>query len=372
MNNNITKAAELGQSIWCDYISRDLLDSGGLEDMAAQGVRGVTSNPAIFKKAMGEGSEYDGAMAALAKEGLTAWEIYGRLALEDVAKAADLMLPVHKATGGLDGYVSLEVDPHLAFDAQATVEEASKLWSQLARPNVMIKIPATDQGLRAIEEATCRGISVNATLIFSTAQSEAVGEAYIRGLERRKSMGLELKSIRSVASLFVSRLDTALDPLLKGAEAADLRGFSGVDNARLAYDGCRGIFSGSRWEALKTLGASPQRMLWASTGTKNPAYRDTLYVEELMGRDTVNTVPPATMRAFLDHGVVEPRIERDLDGALSRRKRITALGIDLEAITDGLLAQGVKAFEEAFCDLMKIVDVKIRKGGFPAGSVEKS
>ncbi len=354
----IWKAAELGQSIWCDFISRDLLDSGGLLDMVAKGVRGVTSNPAIFRKAIGDGTEYDGAISAMAKAGLTAEEIFGELSAEDVGRAADQLLPVFEATGGLDGYVSLEVDPRMAFDAGKTVVEAERLRSVLHRPNAMIKIPATDEGIKAIEEATYRGISVNATLIFSLGKSEDVNRAYVRGLERRFYEGKDLSSIRSVASLFVSRLDSILDPMLDGAGASDLKGHGGVDNGRLAYDRCKSVFAEDRWKKLSDGGAVPQRMLWASTGTKSPSYRDTFYVEELMGPDTVNTVPPATMAAFLDHGVVERRIDADLDGALYRREKMAEMGIDLESITDGLLFDGVSAFVAAFDDLLRAVAAK--------------
>lgn len=352
------KASEMGQSIWCDFISRELIDSGGLLDMVSQGVRGVTSNPAIFKKAIGEGQEYDGPISAYARAGLSVEEIYEELALEDVGRAADVLLPVFQATGGLDGYVSLEVDPRLADDLKCTVEQAVRLRKLLGRPNVMIKIPATEAGIAAIEEATSLGISVNATLIFSLDQSKRVNLAYMRGLERREERGEDLASIRSVASLFVSRLDSALDPILadRGLEATV--GLSGVDNARLAYAAWRDIFSSARWKALAQKGAYHQRMLWASTGTKSQSYRDTFYVEELMGPDTVNTVPPATMEAFMDHGVVEDRIDLDLEGAVSRRKAMASSGIDLELVTSSLMEQGLSAFVQAFDDLMAAIKTK--------------
>lgn len=356
--SSLWRASELGQSIWCDFISRELLDSGGLLEMVSQGVRGVTSNPAIFKKAIGEGVEYDGPISAFSKAGLSVEDIYQELAIEDVGRAADILLPVFQATGGLDGYVSLEVDPRLADDVDGTVAQAVKLRGLLGRPNVMIKIPATEAGMVAIEEATAMGISVNATLIFSVDQSERVNLAYINGLERRLERGEDLCSIRSVASLFVSRLDSALDSVLMEKGLPDVVGHCGVDNARLAYSGWRDLFSSSRWGNLAAKGASPQRMLWASTGTKSEAYRDTFYVEELMGPETVNTVPPATMEAFMDHGVVEDRIGLDLDGASSRRASMAESGIDLDQVTSRLMDQGVLAFIQAFDDLMMAIGTK--------------
>nr|WP_321500525.1 transaldolase [uncultured Dethiosulfovibrio sp.] len=352
------KASELGQSIWCDFISRDLIDSDGLLDMVSQGVRGVTSNPAIFKKSIGEGQEYDGPISAFSRAGLSTEEIYEELVLDDVGRAADVLLPVFQTTGGLDGYVSLEVDPRLADDRDGTVEQAVRLKKLLGRPNVMIKIPATEAGIAAIEEATSLGISVNATLIFSLNQSRKVNHAYIGGLEKRLARGEDVSSVRSVASLFVSRLDSALDPVLEAKGLGNMVTCSGVDNARLAYAGWREVFSSSRWGALSDKGACPQRMLWASTGTKSESYRDTFYVEELMGPYTVNTVPPATMRAFMDHGVVEDRIGRDLDGAASRREGMADSGIDLEQVTSSLMEQGVSAFVSAFDDLMGAIKTK--------------
>lgn len=356
--SSLWRASELGQSIWCDFISRELLDSGELLRMVSQGVRGVTSNPAIFKKAIGEGAEYDGPISALSRAGISVEDIYQELAIEDVSRAADIMLPVFQATGGLDGYVSLEVDPRLADDVEGTVAQAVKLRGLLGRPNVMIKIPATEAGMSAIEEATAMGISVNATLIFSVDQSESVNLAYISGLERRLEMGEDVSAVRSVASLFVSRLDSALDPILEAKGLTNIVGHCGVDNARVAYASWRGLFSSPRWKALSSKGASPQRMLWASTGTKSKAYRDTFYVEELMGPDTVNTVPPATMEAFIDHGVVEDRIGSDIDGALSRRLAMADSGVDLGLATSRLMDQGVQAFVQAFDDLVRAIESK--------------
>ncbi|MEA3283959.1 MAG: transaldolase [Synergistota bacterium] len=354
---NIWKAAELGQSIWCDYISRELLSSGGLDEMMEKGVRGVTSNPAIFNKAISKGDGYDDAIKAMAKSGMSDLDIYEGLALEDISDAADRMIPVFEATGGTDGYVSLEVDPRMADDEERTVSEALRLRSLLGRPNVMIKIPATEAGISALERATDAGVSVNATLIFSVAQTEAVGRAYIRGLKARLDRGDDVSSVRSVASLFVSRVDSAVDPLLQ-ERAPELMGKIAVDNARLAYNRWGEIFSGADWKLLAKAGGCPQRMLWASTGTKNRSYRDTLYVEELIGPDTVNTVPPATMDAFLDHGLVENRVACDLDDAFLRRQSLVDLGVDLDRICDGLREDGVNAFVTAFDELLKAVGEK--------------
>ncbi|PIE55263.1 MAG: transaldolase [Dethiosulfovibrio peptidovorans] len=355
----VHEAAKLGQSVWNDYISRGLLSSGGLRRLIQQGIRGVTSNPAIFNKAISSEGEYDTPIAELARDGVSDLDIYERLVLEDIRAAADEFRELYDCSGGDDGFVSLELDPRLADDGQETLREARRLWTLLDRPNCMIKIPATEVGITAIEDATAEGICVNATLIFSLAHSEAVNRAYIRGLERRIKDGHSLNGVRSVASLFVSRLDGAVDPLVEG-RVPDLLGTAGVDNARLSYRCWREIFSGPEWDKLSAAGASPQRMLWASTGTKNPAYRDTLYVEELIGPETVNTVPPGTLKAFLEHGRVANRIEHDLDGAVTRRKSLADLGINLDDIGNRLRSAGVAAFQEAFDSLLKAVNAKIK------------
>lgn len=354
--------AALGQSIWLDFIHREILESGRLAALIADGVRGVTSNPAIFEKAIAGGSYYDRDILRLAAEGLAPEAIYEALAIADVRAAADRLRPVYDASAGADGFVSLEVSPAIADDAETTAAEAARLAAAVGRPNLMIKIPATPAGIRAVESAVAAGISVNVTLIFSLAQYEAAAKAYIAGLERRLAAGGELAPIASVASFFVSRVDTALDPLLEKRGRRDLLGRIAVDNAKLAYAHFREIFRGERWGRLAAAGARLQRPLWASTGTKNPAYSDTLYVDGLIGPETVNTLPPATLEAFMDHGTAALTIDRDLDGSRHRLAQLVELGIDLEAVTARLLEEGIAAFARPFESLMQSIG---RKAGGP-------
>jgi transaldolase len=353
------KAAQLGQSFWLDTIGRDLLTTGKLDGWIEKGVLGVTTNPSIFERAIAGTAAYDGEIRELAEKGKSAAEIYERLTLEEAGAAADILRPVYDRAGGADGYVSLEVSPLLAQDAASTVSEAARLFSALSRPNVMIKIPATPEGVSAVETCVAEGIHVNATLIFSVGQYEAAARAYIRGLERRAGKGLPL-SVASVASVFVSRIDAAIDALL--AKDAPSRGHTAVDNARLTYARFASLFSpqNASWAPLAGKGARVQRPLWASTGTKNPAYSDVLYLESLIGKDTVNTVPPETLSAFLDHGRAEDTIGNDLEGARARRERLAEMGIDLDAVCDGLLRDGLKAFSAAFGGLMKSLEDKMK------------
>lgn len=360
MTGNILKAAELGQSIWCDYISRDLMNSGELKEMIDQGVRGVTSNPAIFRKAITEGNAYDSVILELSLAGLSSEEIYEELAMRDVRRAADIMRSVYDSSEGRDGYVSLEVSPRLAHDAEATVEDAKRLNEALDRPNVMIKIPATDEGYPAIEESIAAGININATLIFSQSHYEKVADAYIAGLEKLSASGGDLSRVNSVASLFISRVDSAVDALLPESVKAPLKGKIAIDNARVVYRMWKEKFSGQRWEKLVSLGAVPQRILWASTGTKNPDYKDTLYVDELIGPETVNTIPPATMKKFIDHGVVESRIGFDLEGADGRLMDLSVAGVNLSSVCDFLREAGVQIFVDAFNSLIEGIDDKIK------------
>jgi transaldolase len=329
------RAAQLGQSFWLDTIGRELLAAGGLDGWIEKGVLGVTTNPSIFERAIAGTTAYDGEIRELAGKGKSAAEIYECLTLEEVGAAADILRPVYDRTGGVDGYVSLEVSPLLATDAASTVSEAVRLFSALSRPNVMIKIPATPEGVSAAETCVADGINVNATLIFSVGQYEAAARAYLRGLEKRAARGLPL-SVASVASVFVSRIDTAVDALLPEKEAP-LRGRIAVDNARLTYARFRSLFSNGGWIPLAEKGARVQRPLWASTGTKNPAYSDVLYLDSLIGKDTVNTVPPETLSAFLDHGKAEETLGNDLEGARGRLARLKGAGIDLDAVCAGLL-----------------------------------
>lgn len=359
MRTVLHEAAELGQSVWLDTIGRDLILSGGLKRWIERGIVGVTTNPSIFEQAIANTKDYDGEIAAMAREGRDAASVYEALTLQEVGAAADILRPVHDGTGGLDGYVSLEVNPLLAADRDSTVSEASRLFAALGRPNVMIKIPATPEGIEAVEACIAAGINVNATLIFSGEQYAAVAEAYLRGLEARALQGLPL-GVASVASVFVSRVDTAVDRLLEGKGEAALLGKIAVDGIRATYRRFRGLFSGPRWEALAGKGARVQRPLWASTGTKNPAYSDVLYLEALIGPDTVNTVPPKTLSAFLDHGRAVRTLDADPDGATARSARLAELGIDLGAVCAALLEEGLSAFESAFRSLMAAIEEKMQ------------
>jgi transaldolase len=321
-------------------------------------VRGVTSNPTIFDKAIRESDDYDQEIQGLIDKGLSVAEIYETLAVTDIREAADELAVLYEKTGGVDGYVSLEVDPTLAHDTDSTIAEATRLFEEVNRPNLMIKIPATPAGMTAIESTIASGINVNATLIFSIEQYEAVAKAYLAGLEERLATGKPINSIASVASFFVSRVDTAVDAELEKIGNTELQGKIAIDNARLAQARCLEIFSGERWDRLVKAGAQVQRPLWASTGTKNPNYSDTLYVDSLIGPDTVNTIPPATLDAFLDHGQVADTLGDDLEGAQARMKELERLDINLLAITDKLLEKGVELFAGSFESLIKSIEEK--------------
>jgi transaldolase/glucose-6-phosphate isomerase len=359
---------KLGQSIWLDFIRRSLITSGEMEALIARGVSGITSNPTIFEKAIAGSSDYDDALRELVAEGKTNDEIYLALALDDIRRAADLFRPVWDATGGADGYVSLEANPKLASDTEGTIAEAKMLFKALDRPNVMIKVPATVDGIPAIEALIASGVNVNVTLIFSLAHYEAVVRAYIAGLETLAAKGGNLRKVASVASFFVSRIDTAVDKKLQALGNQDLQGKAAIASARLAYDRFRAICSWKRWETLAQKGARVQRVLWGSTGTKNPHYPDTLYVDELIGADTVNTVPPATLEAFLDHGKAAPTLRKGVKEARRVFARLEGLGIGMGEITDELQREGVLAFETSFDALMTGIRSKrdeIRAGWKP-------
>lgn len=350
--NPLLKLNAFGQSVWLDYIRRDFVLNGELAKLIREdGLAGLTSNPAIFEKAIGGGNEYAPAIRALKQRGLSAMALYETLAIEDIQAAADQFRPVFDAGKGHDGYVSLEVSPYLARDTAATVVEAKRLWREVSRPNLMIKVPATLEGLPAIELLISQDMNVNVTLLFSQARYEKVAERYIAGLERRAAEGGDLGRISSVASFFISRIDAAMDPLLPEA----LRGKTAIANAMLAYDSYKRLFSGPRWENLAEKGARPQRLLWASTSTKNPAYRDVLYVEELIGSNTVNTLPPATLESFRDHGVPRASLEEDI-GAARATLEAVAKHASLDEVTDRLLDDGVKLFADAFDKLLKAVE----------------
>ena len=350
--NPLLELNTFGQSVWLDYIRRDFVTGSGLTMLITQdGLTGMTSNPAIFEKAIGGGNEYTPAIRKLKDAGLDAMGMYETLAFEDIRAAADRLRSVFDASEGRDGFVSLEVSPFLANDTTATVTEACRLWREVSRPNVMIKVPATQAGLPAIEELIALDMNINVTLLFGRGMYEAVAERYIAGLERRAAEGLAVDRIASVASFFVSRIDAAVDPLLPD----ELRGKTAIANAKLAYQSYLRIFSGTRWENLAEKGARPQRLLWASTSTKNPAYRDVLYVEELIGSNTVNTLPPATLEAFREHGKPRASIEEDVAGAQATLAAVEK-HLKLDDVTDRLLVEGVKLFADAFDKLLAAVE----------------
>jgi transaldolase/glucose-6-phosphate isomerase len=350
--------AQLGQAVWLDYIRRAFIDSGELQALVEEGLRGVTSNPTIFEKAIAGSADYDQDLKRLVAEGKPIAEVYEALVLEDIARAADILRPVYERTGGLDGYVSLEVSPALAHATEATVAEGKRLFESLGRPNVMIKVPATSQGIPAIRRLIGAGINVNVTLLFSVGHYEAVAEAYLGGLETLASSGGDLARVASVASFFVSRVDTAVDTILAELGEEQLQGTIAVANAKVAYNRFTELFSGPRWESLAEQGARVQRVLWASTGTKNPLYSDTLYVDELIGEHTVNTMPPGTLNAFRDHGSAALAVQAGLPEARSHLERLGELGVELEAITQKLQDDGVASFSSSFENLMASIAEK--------------
>ena len=357
----LRELAELGQAIWLDYISRSLLTSGELQELVDQGLRGVTSNPSIFEKAIAGSDDYDEDLNRLVRDGGSVAQIYEDLAMADIRSAADILRPVYEKSGGADGYVSLEVNPALAHDTGATIAEARRLFASLERPNVLIKVPATPAGIPAIETLIGEGVNVNVTLIFSLEQYEAVATAYIAGLEKLALAGGDVGRVASVASFFISRVDTVVDKALEEIGNTEIQGKIAIDNAKIAYSRFREIFSSERWQKLATESARVQRPLWASTSSKNPAYPDTLYVDNLIGPDTVNTLPPATLDDFLDHGKVATTVETDVDGARIRMAELAERGIDLDAITSKVLNEGVAAFAKSFEGLMASVAEKRRR-----------
>ncbi len=353
--------AALGQAIWFDYIRRTLITSGELQSLIDQGVRGVTSNPTIFEKAIAGSVDYDDDLKELVKRGNSIDEIYEKLAMWDIAHTADLFRPVYDETRGLDGYVSLEVSPTLAYETGKTISEARRLFRTLDRPNVMIKVPATPQGVPAIETLIGDGINVNVTLLFSVRNYEDVAWAYVAGLEKLAEKNGNLGKVASVASFFVSRVDSTVDAALEKIGNTELQGKIAIANAKIAYEIFHQVFSGPRWQRLADRGAQVQRLLWASTGTKNRNYPDTLYLDELIGPHTVNTVPPATLQAYLDHGRVQATLDEGIDKARDQIDRIARLGIDLDAITDKLQEDGVASFAQSFESLMSSIGEKSKE-----------
>ena len=364
--NTVEQLHAVGQSIWYDNIQRSLLTDGELAGMIRRNeIRGVTSNPTIFMNAVTKSSDYDAGLIPLAQGGAGAEDIFWSLAVEDIQAAADLFRPLYEESDGGDGYVSLEVSPYLAKDTAATLAEAKRLWERVNRPNLMVKIPATREGLPAIADAIAAGLNVNVTLIFSRDRYRDVMDAYLRGLEARVARGESVASIASVASFFVSRVDAKVDARLadiardggaRARQAKRLLGRAAIANARLAYADFKQVFGGERFQVLQAHGARVQRPLWASTGTKNPAYSDVMYVEELVGPETVNTVPPQTLAAFLDHGQVRPSLEENLAAARQDLADVTALGIAMDDVTRELEDEGVQSFADAFTALLNAME----------------
>lgn len=366
--NPLIRLGQLGQSPWYDFITRDLVASGELARLIAEdGLRGMTTNPTIFEKAVAGSELYDEDIRRLATEGKRPDEIFEALAIEDVQAACDLFLPIHRQSGGLDGLVSIEVSPTLAHNAAGTIAEAERLWKRVARPNVMIKIPGTRPGLPAITHALAQGLNVNVTLLFGVSRYREVVDAFFSGLERRLAAGQPVAGIASVASFFVSRVDGKIDPLLDGMagtgrvapqHGAGLRSRAAIANACAAYAAFEELFASARWQALATRGAMIQRPLWASTSTKDPGLPDVYYVEALIGDRTVNTLPPATFAAYRDHGQPARRIAEGVAEAGTTLGHLAALGIQLDEITRTLEIEGVKSFAASFESLMAVIEKK--------------
>jgi transaldolase len=350
-----------GQSAWLDNLQRSYVTSGYLKELIAQGVRGLTSNPTIFQKAIQSSSDYDEQFFAELGNGHSPSEVYWKLVTQDIVGAAEIFRDVYEQSHAVDGYVSVEVDPRLARDTQGTINAARELRASINRPNVMIKIPATEEGLPAIAQMVSEGCPVNVTLIFSLERYDQVIDAFLSGLEQRSEKGLPLKGVHSVASFFISRVDSEIDARLNQSAhvaAKELMGTAAINQARLAYQLFEQRFSGTRWEALKALGAELQRPLWASTSTKNPKYPDTMYIDELIGRHTVNTIPEATMHAFIDHGQVSTTIGKDIQRARQQWEQLAECGVDVNDVALKLEIDGLDAFVQSFEDLMDSLVLK--------------
>jgi transaldolase len=363
--NPLWQLGTFGQSLWLDYIRRDLITGGGLRKLIEEdGLRGMTSNPSIFEKAIAESHEYDTEIKGMAGKGKDAREIYEAISQKDVQSAADVFRPLYDQTDGKDGYVSLEVNPHLARDTQGTLQEARRLWGALDRPNVLIKVPATTEGLPAIQQLISEGINVNVTLLFGLPRYRQAAEACFDALESRAAQGKSVKRLASVASFFISRIDAMVDPLLErfiaeGGHFSELakkvRGQAAIASGKMAYQIFKEIYGGNRFKKLAAQGAQVQRLLWASTGTKNADYSDVKYIEALIGPETVNTAPVDTLNAYRDHGMPEARLEQDLPNAQWVLDRLPELGINLGQVTQQLEDEGVEKFDKPFDKLMEIL-----------------
>jgi transaldolase len=373
--NRLQALGAAGQSIWLDYMQRSLVTQGELARLIENdGIRGLTSNPTIFQKAVESSPDYDHLFAEMASRGAGVAEAYDALTLRDIRDAARTFRPVWEATARRDGYCSLEVSPKLAHDTKGSIEEARRLWKALGAPNVMIKIPGTNEGVPAIEQCIGEGLNINVTLLFSQEAYVAVAEAFLRGLERRAREGQDISGVASVASFFVSRIDSEVEKRIAQARSGgvderrsrlfdEVTGKVAIANAKLAYRRYQALFAGPRWEALSKKGARSQRVLWASTGTKSAKYSDVLYIEELIGPDTVNTVPPATLDAFRDHGKVRPSLTEDLPAAEATMRRLEESGISMAAVTEALVVDGVKKFADSFDELNQAIGQKLAARG---------
>ena len=372
--NPLKALGEQGQSVWLDYMRRNLITSGELQRLIDNdGVKGLTSNPTIFQKAVEGSEDYDDLFREWAPKGASGGDVFEALAIRDIGDAARIFRPVFEQTRHRDGYCSIEVTPTLAHDTKGTVVEARRLWQKLGVQNVMVKIPGTVEGTPAIEQCVAEGININVTLLFSQDAYVAVAEAYLRGLEQRAARGEDVSKSASVASFFVSRIDSLVEKTIASREKTatpqqralfdEVTGKVAIANAKQAYQKYKKLFSGPRWQKLADKGAKTQRVLWASTGTKNPKYSDVLYIEELIGPDTVNTIPPATLDAFRDHGKVRPTLERGVDQADAVMRKLEQSGISMKAITDQLVDDGVKAFSDSFAELLSAVGSRLKAGG---------
>ena len=356
--NPLLQLEKLGQSVWFDFINRNLITSGELHHLIeVDGLSGITSNPAIFEKAIAESHEYEHDIKTMLADGKDAKSVYEAISLKDLQMAADEFRPVFNRTNGEDGYVSMEVDPHLAHDTNGTIEEARRLWTALNRPNVFIKVPATIEGLPAIQQLTSEGININITLLFGLPRYRQVAEAFISGLELREAKGKDLKHVTSVASFFLSRIDSLVDPMGEKAHfETHVKGHVAISSAKIAYKIYKEMFGSDRFRKLAEKGARAQKLLWASTGTKNPGYSDIKYVEELIGKNTINTIPPGTMNAYRDHGHPKARLELDLEQAERVMNALPELGINIDVITQQLEDEGVDKFNKQFDKIMSIIN----------------
>jgi len=362
--SKLNELAQIGQSIWLDNISRSMIESGKLKEEISRGLRGMTSNPSIFDNSISSSADYDGAIKKLAGQGKSTFEIYDDLTVRDVQDAADMFRPVYEKTGRVNGYVSLEINPDLAMKTLETIEEGRRLFKKVNRPNVMFKVPSTDAGFEAITDLLGDGINVNATLIFSLDQYIKTARAYIEGMKRLHARGGDMSKVHSVASVFVSRLDTAVDKMMDARAGEEglgsFRGKAAVANSRLIFRKFHDIFSGDEFRALKNKGANQQRVLWGSTGTKNPSYSDIKYVTELIGSPTVNTLPDKTLAAFMDHGVIKESLTRDAGDADNLIESLKGSGIDVNKVCLKLLDDGVAAFQKSFESLLNSIETKKR------------